>query len=204
VELVGKLESWKGKAESLLNFLTNRPTDQLTNIGGKVTELLKSYCVFCKTGSEKAVAQSVNTIDNRIEAIAPVCTLQEKHQGKWEQREHILLPGYVFLYAEEEIQVKLRAEVLDLYKVLGYGTGLRELYGMDYEYSMWIYRHQGSITTSKVLTEGRSVRVVDGPLLDGFGTIVRLDNHKRRVWIEFEFDGQKRLVSLSAECVSVE
>jgi len=165
---------------------------------------MKSYCVFCKTGSEKDVARRVHTIDNRIEAIAPVCTLQEKRQGKWEQREQILLPGYVFLYAEEEMQVELRAEVSDLYKVLGYGTGLRELYGMDYEYSMWIYRHQGSINTSKVLTEGRNVKVIDGPLLDGFGTIVRLDKHKRRVWIDFEFDGQKRLVALSAECVLVE
>ena len=164
---------------------------------------MKSYCVFCKTGSEKDVAQRVHTIDNRIEAIAPVCTLQEKRQGKWEQREQILLPGYVFLYAEEEMQVELRGEVSDLYKVLVYGTGLRELYGVDYEYSMWIYRHQGSINTSKVLTEGRNVKVIDGPLLDGFGTIVRLDKHKRRVWIDFEFDGQKRLVALSAECVSV-
>jgi len=164
---------------------------------------MKSYCVFCKTGSEKDVAQRVHTIDNRIEAIAPVCTLQEKRQGKWVNREQILLPGYAFLYTEEEIQVNLRAEVLDLYKVLKYGVGFRELHGMDYEYSMWIYRHQGSINTSKVLTEGRNVKVIDGPLLDGFGTIVRLDKHKRRVWIDFEFDGQKRLVALSAECVSV-
>jgi transcription antitermination factor NusG len=164
---------------------------------------MKAYCVFCKTGSEKDVAQQVNIIDNRSEAIAPVCTLQEKRKGKWEHREQILLPGYVFLYTEEEIQVELRTKVSDLYKVLAYGTGFRELYGMDYEYSMWIYRYQGSITTSKVLTEGSNVKVIDGPLLDGFGTIVRLDKHKRRVWVDFEFDGQKRLVALSAECVSV-
>ena len=114
---------------------------------------MKSYCVFCKTGSEKDVAQRVHTIDNRIEAIAPVCTLQEKRQGKWEQREQILLPGYVFLYAEEEIQVELRAKVTNLIKVLEYETGLRELDGMGYEYSMWIYCHRGSITVSKVMTE---------------------------------------------------
>lgn len=162
---------------------------------------MKSYCVFCKTGAEKDIAHRVNTIDARIKAIAPVRILQEKRKGKWEQREQILLPGYVFLYAEEEIQVQLRAEIPDLYKLLEYGSGFRELQGMDHEYSMWVYRHQGNINSSRVLTEGGIVRVIDGPLLDGVGTIVKLDKHKRRVWIEFEFDGQKRLVSLSAECV---
>jgi transcription antitermination factor NusG len=162
---------------------------------------MKSYCVFCKTGFEKDVAQRLNTIDNRIEAMAPTRVLQEKRKGIWEQRELILIPSYVFLYAEEEIKVNLKAEVSDVYKLLEYGTGFRELHGMDYEYAMWIYRHQGNIDISKVLTEGRSVKVLDGPLLDAFGTIVRLDKHKRKVWIEFDFDGVKRIVLLSAECV---
>ena len=161
---------------------------------------MKSYCVFCKTGSEKDVAKRLNTIDNRIKAIAPTKVLQEKRKRIWEKRNLILIPSYVFLYAEEEIKVNLK-EVSDVYKLLEYGTGFRELLGMDYEYSMWIYRHQGNIDISKVLTEGRSVKVIDGPLLDAFGTIVRLDKHKRKVWIEFEFDGVKRIVTLSAECV---
>lgn len=161
-----------------------------------------SYCIFCKTGSEKLIAELINKKDKRIQAIAPTRVLQEKRQGRWEQREQILLPGYVLLYAEEVIQFELRAEIPNLYKILNYESGLRELQGMDYEYSMWIYRHHGNITASKVLSEGRNVKVVDGPLLDCTGTIVKLDKHKRRVWVEFQFDGQKRVVSLSAECIA--
>jgi transcriptional antiterminator NusG len=161
-----------------------------------------SYCIFCKTGSEKHIAELINKKDKRIQAIAPTRVLQEKRQGRWEQREQILLPGYVLLYAEEVIQIELRAEIPNLYKILNYESGLRELQGMDYEYSMWIYRHHGNITASKVLTEGRNVKVLDGPLLDCFGTIVKLDKHKRRVWVEFQFDGQNRVVSLSAECIA--
>src|SRR5450756_916454 len=170
---------------------------------------MKSFCVFCKTGSEKSIANLVNKIKENIHAIAPVRVVKEKRQGEWKQHEQALIPGYVFLYAEVEIQGQLWADIsdlyklLDLYKVLGYGFGLRELRGMDDEYAMWIYRHQGSFGESKVLTEGKNVIVVDGPLLDGIGTIVRLDKHKRRVWIEVEFDGQKRVFSLGAECVSV-
>ena len=150
------------------------------------------------------MARFVTTLDNRFEAIAPVRILQEKRKGKWEQREQILFPGYVFLYAKEEIEFKLIRKIPGLYKILDYESGFKELRGKDYEYSMWVYRHQGHIETSKVLTIGRTVKVIDGPLLDGFGTIVKLDKHKRRIWVEFEFDGQMRTVSLSAECVEME
>jgi len=165
---------------------------------------LISWCVFCKTGSEKNVVQLMTALNNRLEAIAPVRVLQEKRKGKWQQREQILFPGYVFLYAEEEIDFELIKRIPGFYKVLGNESNLKKLQGTDYEYSMWIYRHQGHIETSKVLTIGRTVKVIDGPLLDGFGTIVKLDKHKRRIWVDFEFDGQMRTVSLSAECVEME
>ncbi len=162
-----------------------------------------SWCLFCKTGSEKHVAEFLTTLNEKIEAIAPTRVLQERRKGKWTRREQILFPGYVFLYAEHEREIDLTKKAPGLYKVLNYDTGFKRLQGTDHEYSMWIYRHHGSIDISKVLTEGRTVKVVDGPLLDGFGTIVRLDKHKRRVWVKFEFDGQIRTVSLSAECVEV-
>ncbi len=163
-----------------------------------------SWCVFCKTGSEKNVVQLMTALDNGLEAIAPVRVLQEKRKGKWQQREQILFPGYVFLYAEEEIDFELIKRIPGFYKVLGNKSDFKKLRGTDYEYSMWIYRHQGHIETSKVLTIGRTVKVIDGPLLDGFGTIVKLDKHKRRIWVDFEFDGRTRTVSLSAECVEME
>ncbi|HZK38507.1 MAG TPA: antiterminator LoaP [Clostridia bacterium] len=163
-----------------------------------------SWCVFCKTGSEKNVVQLMTALDNKLEAIAPIRVLQEKRKGKWQQREQILFPGYVFLYAEEEIDFELIKRIPGFYKVLGNKSDFKKLRGTDYEYSMWIYRHQGHIETSKVLTIGRTVKVIDGPLLDGFGTIVKLDKHKRRIWVDFEFDGRTRTVSLSAECVEME
>jgi transcriptional antiterminator NusG len=151
---------------------------------------------------ENSIASNINSIDDSINAIAPVRVLSQKRKGIWEQREQILLPGYIFVFSEDKIGVNLRSKVSNIYKVLQYQTGFRELGGADYEYSMWIYRNRGNITPSKVLEEGSSIRVVEGPLADGFGTIIKLDKHKRRVWIEFEFDGQKRVISLSAECIA--
>jgi len=163
---------------------------------------LKTYCVFCKTGSESLVAEKINIVDKKVKAIAPMRVIQEKRNGKWEKKEKALLPGYVFIFTEEELNTFLLNRLSDLYKVLSYDTGVRELAGNDYQYALWVWRHEGSINSSKVLTEGKNVRVVDGPLLDSCGKIVKLDKHKRKVWVEFEFEGVTRTIVLSAECIT--
>lgn len=162
---------------------------------------MKCYCVFCKTGGEASVAQKINIVDEAVKAIAPMRIIQEKRKGKWEEKEKALLPGYVFVYSEEEFEAYLVRKLTDLYKVLSYDDDVRELVGKDYEYAMWVWRHQGNINPSKVLTQGGNVKVIEGPLIDTCGVIKKLDKHKRRAWVEFEFDGISRIVVLSAEVV---
>ena len=163
----------------------------------KVIEGLKAYCIFCKTGSENNVKQQVEKIDSAIKAIVPVRVLWEKYKGKWETRERELLPGYVFLYYKGDLpEYTLRALVRN-YKLLEYDTGKKELWGYDYDYAMWIYSHDGRIEESKALFEGEIVKVVYGPLAEGIGKIIKLDRHKRRAWVEFDFAGKTFRVSLS-------
>ena len=158
---------------------------------------MKAYCVFCKTGSENVIAKHINAIDNTIEAIVPVRVLQEKCNGKWVERERLLIPGYVFIYTKNEVSFDAVKTLTGVYKVLEYQTGQRELIGSDYEYAVWIYRHNGRIEPSKALFEGNTIKVIDGPLIDSIGTIIKLDRHKRRAWVEFNFDGKIQKVSLS-------
>jgi transcriptional antiterminator NusG len=112
-----------------------------------------------------------------------------------------LLPGYVFLYVERFLPIKLKARARHLYKVLEYERGIAELSGSDADYANWLYRYQGQIRPSKILTLGDQVVAIDGPLKDCTGTILKLDRHKRKAWVEFTFDQQKRMVSLSAEWI---
>ena len=158
---------------------------------------LKAYCIFCKTGSENYVKQQVNKIDNAIEAIVPVRVLWEKCKGKWETRERLLLPGYVFLYYEGDLPDDTLRVLIRQYRLLEYDTGKKELWGYDYNYAMWIYSHNGIIEVSRARFEGDMVKVIDGPLADGIGKIIKLDRHKRRAWVEFEFAGKIFRVSLS-------
>ena len=148
------------------------------------------------------VAHSINRHYPDLLAIAPVKTLQEKRNGQWQQHEQIMLPGYLFLYTDHELPFDLCRKVNLLYRSLEYEKGMRILTGSDEEYAQWIYRHQGNIGTSRVtVEEGQQIQVIDGPLLDCRGTIIKLDRHKRRAVVSFTFDGQKRMVSISAECV---
>jgi len=167
----------------------------------KVGTDINSFCLFCRTGSEKNIAQAIQQSYPEAIALAPVKLLPEKRQNIWTNREVVLLPGYVFVYLAGDLPADLRHKVRDLYKVLEYEYDERQLYGSDAEYADWVLRHSGRIEPSRVLKAGEEVQVVDGPLKDCNGRILRLDRHKRKAWVEFDFDGQKRVVSMGAEWI---
>ena len=105
---------------------------------------MRSYCIFCKTGKETDIAQSISQADPSLIALAPVKLIPEKRQGIWSNKEQVLLPGYVFVYSEDQYNLPMRNLVHGIYKILQYEIGLRELTGEDDDYAQWIYRHQGS------------------------------------------------------------
>lgn len=159
--------------------------------------ILKAYCVFCKTGSENLVVQRISTMYDDVRAIAPVRIVHEKCKKRWIERERLMIPGYVFIYVEKEISFDNFTNLTGTYKILEYQTGKRELIGSDYEYALWVYKHNGRIEPSKALFEGDNIKVIEGPLKDGVGTILKLDRHKRRAWVEFDFYENTHKVSLS-------
>lgn len=162
----------------------------------------KCYCIFVKSGVEQEVADSINSLDGPYKAISPKRSLQEKRNNVWTVRKRALLPGYVFLYSESSEEHIFITRVNNMYSILGYDKDMHELIGDDRNYALWIHRNHGCIGSSKVLKKGDYVRVIDGPLLECSGKIIRTDKHKRRITVEFDFDGKKRNVSLSAEFVT--
>lgn len=163
---------------------------------------MKVYCIFCKAGTEDAVSQKIAVLEPNIDVIIPVRTIQEKRQGKWEFRRQQLIPGYIFLYIEEDMKFADIRRLNDVFRILEYGDHTRELAGSDYDYAMWLYRYSGNIETSTVMIEGSNVKVIDGPLKDGVGKIIKIDRHKRRARVEFDFYGNTHTVSLSIEDIT--
>lgn len=183
------------------------------------------YCVFCKTGAESLTARYINEIyEGQLEAISPTRILKEKRSGRWYEVEKALLPGYIFIFTYdgvslEEVSLNEGAlnevhqngvsldktrlddvrQLMSVYRILQYQNGVRSLTGSDWEYADWVYRNHGRIGPSKAIEEGGIIRIIDGPLMDNVGRIIKLDRHKRRAMVEFNFDGRTQVVSLSVE-----
>ena len=60
------------------------------------------YCLFCQT---KKAGEVAYILENRglVRAFSPQIVKRQRVQGQNEDREYDLLPGYVFVYANEEL-----------------------------------------------------------------------------------------------------
>lgn len=166
------------------------------------SESIRCYCLFVRSGSEQTVVDAIMKKSKGITVVAPKRFMQEKRRGEWQGHALALLPGYVFLFGDLSAEEINAIKVDNVYKLLKYDNEFRELIGDDKEYALWIYRNHGEIGTSKVLDLGGEIRVVEGPLIDCVGKIVRLDKHKKRATVQFEFEGRIRTVTLAAEVLT--
>lgn len=159
-------------------------------------------CVFCKTGSEHFVAREIMTQFPGLYA-APV--RQIKHQstnGVKSLKEHILLPGYVFISVPfDNIGVNLYdcGRLPDVYRLLTDGEGNWALQGTDEAFVRWIINNKGMIGLSQAYMAGDKVQLLSGPLKEREGNIIKIDRRGRNGLIEFVFDGRARRVWLAFE-----
>jgi transcriptional antiterminator NusG len=62
--------------------------------------------------------------------------------------------------------------------------------------------NKGTIRPSKVVyKKGEPIRIIDGPMKDFMGTIVKVDYRHSRVMVEFQFAEVIRRVSMPVEFV---
>lgn len=162
------------------------------------------YCVFCKTGKERATAKELSVRLMNAQVIAPSKVVQERRRGVWEACERVLIPSYVFIYSDDVIDWHIINGSTNAISLLRYNDGSSELAGNDLDFAMWFYRQGGVINVSEVLVEGDEVKIIGGPLMDSVGTIIRFDRHKRKVWVSIDFMGQNTVLSVSVNEISKE
>ncbi|NCB01712.1 MAG: hypothetical protein EOM67_06045 [Spirochaetia bacterium] len=166
---------------------------------------MKSYCLYCKTGSEVQLVYTIKKsvrelLNEEIEVFFPIRIMQQKKMGKWSKVKQPLIPGYVFLYLDDDFPFPLFLikQERNAYKILRNPDNTLSLKGGDEEYARWVYNHQGTIQPSRVkFEEGRLVKVIDGPLFDMKGEIVKVDRHHKRVHVAFEFGGKRQIINVS-------
>jgi transcriptional antiterminator NusG len=170
---------------------------------------MKSYCIYCKTGSEAKLVfllkKDMKDLEHvEVNLMFPVRIMHQKRRGVWAKVEQPLLPGYVFMYVEDADPFPAYVVRLerDAFRILRNPDMSMELQGSDEDYARWVFNHQGRFEPSKVVfKEGQLVKVLSGPLLDMKGRLVKIDRHHKRVVVAFQFAGQERRINLGIDVI---
>ena len=150
-----------------------------------------TYCLFCETVKCDLVARLLE-ICFPCRAISP-----KKVQHTWGKKGkkvdivHDLLPGYVFLYFEEEKPSISQFRMMNgVIKCLSDTDKHYELTGADETFALSLLQHDGVLGKTRVYQEGDRIRICAG-VFDGMQTrILKVDRRNTRMQIEIPFAKQ--------------
>ena len=165
------------------------------------------YVIQVMGGREENTADMIRkriSSETIEECFIPKKERLKKFKGRWQQIEEILFPGYVFAEAKdpEELYRQLK-QITMMTKVLQDGEfhflplseeEERQIKGMG--------DHSHITGLSKVrVEEGKQVAILEGPLKNMEGKIVKVDLHKREVIVNVLFMGRNVKLKLGIEMV---
>jgi transcription antitermination factor NusG len=154
--------------------------------------------MFCKTGTEIALVNSLRQFAKEIQAIVVLQKKYRRANGKLLEIDQIIFPGYVFLRTVHKDLPKL-TQNLHVLRILQGSQDDWALIGHNEAFARWVFAHDGVIGASKVYKVGDKVQVHSGPLKDWEGFIVKMDRKRRTGLIEVRFDERVWRVWLAFE-----
>lgn len=165
------------------------------------------YVIQTFGGEEERTAHMIRKLVSRDcleECFVPKRERLKKFRGSWNKVEEVLFRGYTFVVSErpEELYERLK-EVPRLTKVLGreanwfLGLGEKE---EKLVREIGDERHKTCLS-KVVIEEGKKIRVLDGPLKDYVGDVVKVDLHKREVVVKVEFMGREMELKMGIDMI---
>ena len=131
-----------------------------TNAQGR--DSMHTYCLFCETGKcDSVAALAMQRLSCR--AIYPKQVQHTWSGGKMVDIEHDLLPGYVFLYLEDEpLNPTSLFSIQGVIRCLCTHDQRYELTGGDEQFALMLLRKDGVIGKTPVYQEGQMIRIREG------------------------------------------
>ena len=158
-------------------------------------------CLFCTTGKEEVVVRAIEE-SGHGQALFPQRMKKILKNGAWIERPTALLPGYVFVYSDEEtVNFSGFPGAQHVIRMLTYGDGSNALIGRDREFAYWLWRLHGRVGVMQALQVGDRIEIVDGVFRQLHGTIARMDRRRKTVRVELDTQGAIRYIWLSYEVV---
>ena len=150
------------------------------------------YCLFCEAQSEAAVIAYLRVLG--LEAISPATVRLAVRRGREVRENRRMLPGYVFVYASAAPDFRQLSRISGVLRALKYNDGSYALTGADLAFAAWLYANGGVIDVSAAIQAGTKIKIIDGPLRDYGGRIVKVDKKRKSVAVEIGLGGAVKLV----------
>ena len=160
-----------------------------------------AYCLFCETQKCAYVARMAQRLWN-CRALCPKQVQHVRVQGSFEDRVHDLMPGYVFLYAEEPIRNLMPLHPSGVIRVLRYSDERMELAGEDERFALMLLEKDGVIGRTRVYQEGDRIRLTEGAFEGVEANILKVNRRNCRMQIELSFAGRPVRTWVEYEIVS--
>ena len=159
------------------------------------------YCLFCQTQRAHIVA---STLEARgiHRAFTPQIVKHQRVQGQNQEKQYNLLPGYVFVYDEEEPDFfRILKGVTGMIRRLGRPEDHFCLKGTDLDFAMRLYEKDGVVGKIPVFKEGETIRIADDLFKGCSGIITRMDYKKQRACVKFKFAGTDCTTWIACELI---
>ena len=140
------------------------------------------------TGTERDVCAALRR--KGVCARAPAQRMEIRRRGQWQTEEQLLLPGYVFVGAEYTAALfHLVSPVPGVIRWLGLERG--EPQALDIREALrWRLDSTETLEPSRVLFRADGTwHVLDGPLAEFAGDVVRMDRRQRRAYVVTSLGG---------------
>lgn len=165
------------------------------------------YVIQTLGGEEEQTADMINKMVSSYyieKCFVPKRERMKKFRGCWNKVEEVLFPGYVFVEAEwpAKLYEELR-QISRFTRILGREENwFLALDKKEEELVRGISDDEHKTVLSKVaVEEGKRIRVIDGPLKNYDGDVVKVDLHKREVVVKVEFMGRMIELKMGIEMV---
>lgn len=168
------------------------------------TEKRAYGCIFCRTGNEQLLIQSLEKEHSGIRVIS-ASKKRMRRQGKMLIEEQVpLFPGYLFFCAEEEFDSRMLIYKEDIFRILHDSEGCWQLRGEDEAFARALFEQDGVIGLSRAYYEGDRIRIVEGMLKMYEGRILRVNHRSHTAQVCVGVAGQEVTVWLGFEVIDKE
>lgn len=165
------------------------------------------YALFVKTGEEEDMRKYLETLlpDINMKILIPKRKLQERRKGKVYEVIRTLLPGYVLVKTEMDVDFYYRLKKMPgLLKILRDESEPLPIPEHEIAVILALTNQGDVIDFSEIYKEGDRIKVARGPMKGLEGIIESYDHRKKRLKIRLEILGQVKKVDIGAEFVNIQ